>query len=309
MKWSWINPTILPLLLFLSSCLINEDPTPTNSDLVVTRGDIIVASLNADAVVSFSADGTFKRNLYQTTIASEAIGGLGWNADTNEILITINGTPDRIDAVSAATGAVRSFYSNTGFYTGTPLGVVQLASGDIIASEGTTIERFSASGVRQVYGSIWPTGTGIHQNVQQMRTLSTGNWLSCSSNQGVRIFPDSTTSLASVATVTAPTGATAAYGCDELSDGTIVVSWSGGSDFITTYSATLTSPTNIVNNVASTLPNPQGLAVGENDQIYVADGTLNRVVELDTSGNVIRQFGMGVLNAPRAIMVVPAFSP
>lgn len=309
MRYLFQSLSILILLFSLSSCLVDDKVKATYSDLYLTRGDIIVVSLNADSVVAFSSDGTFKKNIYQTTIATEAIGGLGWNADTNEILITNNGTPDRIDAVSVINGSVRTFYSNTGFYTGTPLGIMQLPSGEIISSEGTTIERFTPSGVRQVYGTIWPTSTGIHQNSQQMRALSTGNWLSCSSTQGVRIFPDSTTSLTSVATVSAPTGATAAYGCDELSDGTIVVSWSGGSDFITTYSATLTSPTNIVNNVASTLSNPQGLAVGENDEIYVADGTLNVVVQLDKSGNVIKTFGQGVLNAPRAIMVVPTFSP
>jgi hypothetical protein len=113
-----------------------------------------------------------------------------------------------------------------------------------------------------------------------------------------------------MSTATGPAGATASYGCHELSNGTIIVSWNGAAaDYIYTYSATLTGATAIVNNIQSTLSDPRGIAIGENDEIYVADATLNKIVELDSTGTIVRQFGNGIVNAPRHLLVVPAFSP
>jgi hypothetical protein len=53
---------------------------------------------------------------------------------------------------------------------------------------------------------------------------------------------------------------------------------------------------------------PRGIAIGENDEIYVAEGTRNVIVELDTLGNVIREFGNAYLQSPRALIVIPAFN-
>lgn len=296
-------------LLTLTSCLIDQDPKATNSSLLVARGDIAVVSVNTDSVIIFDSNGNLKRVLYQVPTAADTIAGIAWNSTTNEILITIDGTPDRIEAISILTGLSRSFYNNVAFFTGTPLSIAQLpVSGDIIASEGATIERFSTSGIRETYGAIWPTN--VQANSQQISPLSTGNFIQCSSSAGVRITPDSTTSLAAVATVTGPVGATASYGCNELSDGTIVVSWAGAAaDYIYTYSPTLTGPTAIINNMQSLLSDPRQIAVGENDEIYVADAARNLVVQLDASGNVIRQFGNSVLSSPRYLLVIPAITP
>lgn len=297
----------LSLLLTLTSCLIDEDPKPTNSSLLVERGDVVVTSFNTDSLVVFDSEGNLKRVLYQYP-AVDAIGELAWNEADNEILVTVNGSPDRIDAISVVTGAVRTFYNNTSFFTGTPQGIAYLkTSGDIIASEGTTIERFSNGGIRETFGAIWPTN--VHANAAKLVGLENGNWLSCSTSQGARIYPDNfNTALTAVATVTGPAGATSAQGCNELSDGRIVVAWAGTSDYIYLYSSTLTSPTILVNNVQSLLSNPYGVGVNEQDEIFVADATRNLVVKLDSSGNVIREFGNSILNSPRQVLVIPAFN-
>lgn len=302
--------TIFSLLVLLSttSCLIKEDPKATHSELLVTRGDIVVTSFTSDSLVVFSEDGVFKKVLYQLpNTVGDAIAGIAWLPDTNEILLSIDGTPDRIDAFSVLTGTVRNFYNNTTYLTGTPLGIGQLTtSGDVIVSEGATLERFSVNGTRETWTTFWPSS--VHANVQQITALPDGNWLSCSSTAGLRVFPDSTATFTFVSTATSAIPATtAAYGCVALSDGTIVVAWNGTTDSIQTYTSTLTTPTTIISN-AAVFSDPRGIAIGERDEIYVVDATRNMVVELDTDGNVIQQFGNSYLQSPRSLIVIPDFN-
>ncbi len=301
-------PGALIFLIFSASCLVS-DPKATSTQLSIGRGDVVVSSLTNDSIAVFDADGTFKKILYQIPTAADAIGAIAWLEDTSEILVAVDGTPDRIEAISAVTGATRTFYNNVTFFTGTLTSLVQLkTSTDVIATEGATIERFSARGIRESYGAIWPTSA--HANSQHLVGLSTGNWLSCSSTAGLRISPDSVTALAAVATATGPAGATASFGCGELSNGKIVVGWNGAAaDHVYVYSATLTGGTSILSTAPAILGDPRGIAVGENDEIYVVDGTRNVVVELDASGNHVREFGSSVLQAPRHVLVVPSFRP
>ena len=303
-----LNLPYLLLLLTSTSCLVKQEPQATYSELLVTRGDIVAASFTSDSLVVFNSDGVFQRILYQLpNTVGDSITGLTWLPETNEILMAIDGTPDRVDALSVATGLVRTFYNNTTYLTGTPLLIAQLkTSADILVSEGPTIERFSANGIRETWTTIWPTS--VHLNSQQLVGLSSGKWLSCSSTAGLRVTPDSTTVLTATATATSLIAATtASYGCAELSDGTIVVGWNGTTDTIQTYTATLTGATTLISN-AAVFGDPRGIAVGENDEIYIADAARNMIVELDTLGNVVREFGNSYLQSPRAIMVVPAFN-
>ncbi len=166
-------------------------------------------------------------------------------------------------------------------------------------SEGPTIERFSVNGIRETWTTIWPTS--VHLNTQQLVGLSNGKWLSCSSTAGLRVTPDSTTSLTATATVTSLIAATTA------TYGWIVVGWNGTTDTIQTYTSTLTGATTLISNTA-VFGDPRGIAIGENDEIYVAEGTRNVIVELDTLGNVIREFGNAYLQSPRALIVIPAFN-
>jgi hypothetical protein len=301
------------LLLFclfsLSACLIDKDPLETRSQtMLVEPGDIVVVSFLTDTLLVYGRNGTLKRSLYQLEVAADTINGIAWSSSTNEILLSIDGTPDRIEAFSVVTGRVRNFYNNILYFAGAPGAIAQLRdSRDIIASEGATIERFSATGIREVHTGVWPSN--IIANTTQISSLSSGNWLACSTAAGVAIIPDSTTSLSAIATVTGPAGATVAQGCAELSNGNIVVSWAGASDFIYTYDSSLGNGTAIVDNVQSTFQDPRGIAIGENDEIYVADAARNRIVQLDATGEVIREFGGGVLNQPRHILVVPQFRP
>jgi hypothetical protein len=309
------NILYLALLTILTSCLIRPEPKATFSDLLVSRGDIVVSSANStfsDSLVVFSPNGTFKRVLYELpNPSSESIGGLSWLPSTNEILINIEGgssSGDRIEAFNVINGTVRTFYNNTSNYSGTGITAIAVLenTGDVIANEGSVIERFSSRGIRETWTTIWPTS--VIANTQQLVPLKNGNWLACSSSAGLRISPDSTTDLTAVATATSAIVATTqSYGCGQLSDGTIVVAWNGTSDAIQTYTSTLTSPTTLISN-SSVLSNPRGIAIGENDEIYVSDNTRNMVIELDIDGNVTREFGSSYIVAPSSLLVIPSFN-
>lgn len=270
----------------------------------------MVASFTSDSLVAFNPDGTFKKILYQLpNTVGDAIAGLAWLPETNEILMSIDGTPDRVDAFSIHTGVVRNFYNNTTYLTGTPLGIAQLKNtSDVIVSEGATIERFSYKGFRETWTTIWPTN--VHANAQQIVGLENGNWLSCSSSAtpAIRISPDSTTALAAVYTAASGiAGTTASYGCGELSDGRIVIGFNGTTDTLRIYNSNLSSYTLLISNVA-VFGDPRGIAIGEDDEIYVADATRNMIVQLDTDGNVVREFGNSYLQSPRTLLVIPDFN-
>ncbi len=256
---------LIALSLLLTACIEAEKAQPTFSSLLVERGDVVVVSFNTDALVVFDSAGNFKRILYQLPLAADTINGVAWLADTNEILISVDGTPDRIDAISVVSGQARTFYANLAFLTGTLLDLTQLKnSGDIIISEGATLERFSPNGIREVWGAVWPSG--VHANSNQLKGLANGRWLSCTTAQGVRIYPDSTSVFAATSSVTGPAGALASFGCNELSDGSILVGWSGAAvDYLYLYTSTLTSPVALIDNVQSTLTDPRGIAVNESD--------------------------------------------
>ncbi len=304
---------LLPFLLLsaLSGCVVKEDPISTHSELLVTRGDLVVLSYTSDSLVVFNQKGVFKKVLYQlSNTVGDNIASLEWLPDTNEILMAIDGTPDRVDAISVITGNVRTFYNNTTYLNGTIQGMARLPhSRDIIVSEGNTIERFSANGTRETWTTIWPAVASVQPNSQQIVGLSTGNWLACSSTaaSGVKILPDSTTSLAPIASVVSAIPSTQlSYGCGELSDGRIVVGWNGTGDAIQAYSATLSGVTTIFPNNPAVLSDPRGMAIGENDQIYVADAARNMVVEIDSAtGDRVREFGNIFLQSPRHILIIP----
>lgn len=282
----------------------------TYSELEVTRGDLVVTSFTSDSLVVFDGKGKFKKILLQlSNPVGDAISAIHWLPETNEILMAIDGTPDRIEAYSVETGRIRNFYNNITYFTGTPLGITQLQnSRDILVSEGATIERFSISGTRETWGAFWPSS--VHASAQQLVGLSNGSWLSCSSTAGLRIFPDSTASFTASATATGAIAATtASFGCGELSNGTIIVGWNGTSDAIQSYSSTLTGVATVFPNNPSVLADPRGIAIGENNEIYVTDATRNVVVEIDhATGERIREFGNAYLQSPRSIIVIPDFN-
>lgn len=298
---------ILPLLLILTSCL-PEESKPTSSSLFVAAGDILVSSSVLDSVIQFDQGGTYKRVLWRTTLATETIAGIGWMHSSNEVLITIDGTPDRVVAVSVSDGTERVLINNTNI-AGTMRTATQLMdSRDIIISETTSMERTTESGIRETHAGVWPST--ITTNVQHLIALEGGGFATASSTTGIRVFPDSVAVFAASATAAAPAGTTASHGIAELSNGQFLVSWEGAAtDYLSVYNADLSLDRHVVGNNQGLLGVPRGVAVKKNGNFLVADNTFDYVLEVTPAGSEVQRIGLGFLDAPFHVFVVPDFSP
>lgn len=150
---------------------------------------------------------------------------------TNEILVAVEGTPDRVEAVSLRDASKRVLYANAQL-TGTIRNVTQLFdSRSLLVSETNSLERFNEVGLREAYGTapvIWPSAV-MGTTLQDVKALSDGGWVGASSTNtiGVRKFPDSIAVFAASATALPPAGTTSAHGVAELANGQILVSWEG----------------------------------------------------------------------------------
>ncbi len=306
---NWIS---LTLLLMVSSCLpLPEESKPTSSSLFTAPGDIIVSSINNDAVYVFDSEGTYKRILWSTTRVADVINALGWMHSTNEILISVEGAAvDRVIAVSVIDGRARELINDANF-VGTARGVAQLySSRDIIASEGATMERYNENGIRESHGTIWPSNVATLANTHSIRALQDGTWIAATNASGLRLFPDQVTTFASSANAAPPTGTTITYGVDQTSTGQFIASWEGGSeDYLSLYNSDLSFNRHIIGNDQGLLTAPRGVAVKKNGNFLVADQTRQYIIEVTPAGSVVKLIGQGFLNSPYALIVVPDFSP
>jgi hypothetical protein len=298
---------IIPLLLLLTSCL-PEESKPTSSSLHVAAGDILVSSSVLDSVIQFDANGVYKRVLWRTMLATETVSGVGWMHSTNEILITVDGTPDRVVAVSVTDGSERTLINNVNITGALLRTATQLNdSRDIIITETASIERATESGVRETFVGVWPST--VTTNVQDLAPLEGGGFVTASSSTGVRVYPDSVAVFAASATVAAPVGTTGSFGVTEMPNGQFLISWEGAAtDYLSIYNADLTLDTHVVNN-QGLLGAPRGVAVKKNGNLLVADNTFDYVLEVTPAGTEVQRIGLGFLDAPYNVLVVPDFSP
>ncbi len=304
-----MNRLFLTLLLLASSCLpLPEESNATFSSLFTAPGDIIVSSVNNDAVYVFDTQGTYKRVLWSTTRTSDFISALGWMHTTNEVLITIDGTLDRVVAVSVIDGRARDVIIDAN-YGGTNRGVAQLyGSRDLIACEGASIERFNENSIRETHGAVWPSTATL--NIFSIRALENGNWIIASNANGLRLYPDQITAFTPIASAAAPAGTTITYGVDQTENGQFIASWEGAaSDFLSLYNSDLTFNRHIIGNDQGLLINPRGVGVKKDGNFVVADQTRQYIIEVTPAGSVIKLIGQGFLNTPYALLVIPDFTP
>lgn len=298
---------LLPILLILSSCLESES-IPTTSNLYVAAGDILVSSSVTDTVHQFDKKGNYKRILYRTPLATETVGGLGWMHSTNEILVAMEGTPDRVLAISVVDGSNRVAFQDAQL-GGTIRSVTQLYdSRSILVSEQTAIERFNELGLRETHAAPWPST--VIANVQDIKALQDGRWIATSTSQAVRLYEDSVTAFTAVATAAIPAGTTAAHGVSELNNGKFLVSWEGAAtDYLSIYNTDLTLDRHLFGNNQAILTAPRGVAQAANGNYLVADETRDYLLEINSDGQVVKIIGQGILDGAYSVLVVPEFSP
>ncbi|WP_413289098.1 hypothetical protein [Bdellovibrio sp. HCB337] len=275
---------------------------------MIQSGDIIVSNSGADSVLLFDSTGVFKDVIFEiSTVNGEAITGISENTLTGEILIAVDGTPDRVMAVKKSDLTSREFIRDATNFTGTIRGIAYLTSGDTLAVETSNLEKFDSMGYRVTTGS-WPkalqtTGSGVD-------ALTGGGFIHCSTGSDViRTYDATGTQVATLASGIAAT--TDAADCKTAPDGDVVVAWSGTTDTVRKYSSSLAATTWSYSSL-TILSTPSGIAVRANGNVLAMDSVLNHVVEIafdgtNAVGTIMRGDAVDIddmLGTPQFIWVV-----
>lgn len=305
---SFYIKTGLLLSLFCTFLMSCQKKASDEDRSLIKSGDIIISNQGTDSVLLFDSSGKYKDVVYDLPTANgEAITGISENTLTGEILIAVDGTPDRVIAVKKSDLSSREFIRDANL-TGTIRGIAFLTSGDTLVTETSNIEKFDLIGYRVTTGS-WPkalqtTGSGID-------AISGGGFIHCSTGSDVvRTYDATGTQVATVSSGIA--GTTDAADCKaDSADDSVIAAWSGTTDTIRKYSANLGTTTWSYSSL-SVLSTPSGIAVRANGNVLALDSALNHVVEItfdgtNALGTVIRGADVDIddmLSTPQFIWVV-----
>ncbi len=287
----------------LASC--NPEAVPTESDsssLALGPGDIVVANTGADSVVVLDSTGAYKSVLKQLDASVDSPYGLAWSPDTSEVLIAINGSPDRIIAISALTGVEREI--DTSGLNGNIRKISVLPNGDFAVIESNVVERFTINGSRIT--EDWPL-SGLQSGLEGIDVNSSGNIILCSRTSDEVGVYDEEGGVVSAAIASGIAGTTDCYGANELGNGNIAVVWVGTSDTVSIYSSDLTSTVATFSDTGK-ISNPRAIATSlDGTQFYVIDATFNNIHLFDNDGSYVEEISPGVLSIPNDIIVIPEF--
>lgn len=299
--------------IFLIACVSAENPDDTSSLIdagsgttFMSPGDLVVTNYSSDSAMLLDSDGNYKELIYNVVNNQEQVVGVNWNAQTNEVYLSINGFPDRIMAISALDGSQRVVIQNSQL-NGNTFGLMINNDNSLLAIESHQVEKFDPNGNRVNNGNF-PTGT-LFNNLSQINPTLNGGFVVCGyGGDQVATYDSSGGQLNS--TVSGIGGTTNGYGCAALSSGEIVASWDGTSDSVVVYNSTLSSAQATFSDT-SIMPAPRGVAVKANGNILVTDASYHYLVELEydsSSGALtyLRNLGGGLLNYPWQVIEIPS---
>ncbi len=232
--------------------------------------------------------------------------------DGENVLVTVDGTPDRVDKINLRTGEVLTGYiMDSTNLTGAIKGISRLSGGDIVVSDNSTgahLERFSvgsSSFVRYTVG--WPAT--LLNTTQRIFPLQGDSFLACAGGTSdvVRMYSNVAAQLAS-ASATAPAPSLGAAhdvtGCVADSAGRIAVTFNGATDTVRLFSSNLSTTVWSFSDAAR-LPNPVSLGVRSNGNFLAVDAS-NQVLEISgTDGTLVTSFTPQLAATVSQILVMP----
>lgn len=283
------NYTIVTCSICLTlnlACQPNEKETVATTEVLnttmIASGDIIITNQASDSALLFNSAGVFKEVLFELpTVDGEALTGISENTLTGEILIAVDGTPDRVIAINKTDLTTREYIKNIANFSGNIRGVAYLTSGETLAVETSNVEKFDTMGYRVTLGG-WPKA--LQTTATGLDAMPNAGFVLCSTGtDAVRTYDADGTQLATATSGIAST--TDAANCRSTPDGGVVVSWSGTTDTIKKYSSDLNTTIWSYSNT-SVLANPTGVAARANGNILVLDSVLNHVVEIRFDGSI-----------------------
>ena len=289
-----------------------SNPTGTSGGTASYSGYIIVANSGTRQVVMYDSSFTESTarvlKLYPTGNTPASLA----KYDAENILVAVEGAPDRVDLINLTTGAVTTgFILDSTNLTGTMKGIARLSGGDVVVSDATTLahmERFavSASGaVRYTVG--WPAT--LLNTIQMAYPLASNTFLACAAGTSdvVRIYNNVGTQLYS-ASATAPVPSLGAahdvVGCVADASASVIVAYNGATDTIRKYNSTLAATTWSYSDLAL-LPAPLSVGVRPNGNVLAVD-TSNLIVELDGStGAWVATYTPNLISTVTQLLVMP----
>lgn len=294
---------LIPMLVLISSCNPEAVPTVSDSTAIVSAGDILVTNIGSRSVVALNSDGTYKSVILQLDATVDIPYGVGWSSANNEVLVAINGSPDRIIAISAETGVQRQI--DTSGLNGNIRQIASLSGGDIIVVETNNLERYTTTGEHITTGG-WPL-SGLQSTIEGLRVTSSGDILMCSRGSDVVGVYDTSGNVVAGTKASGIGSTTDCYGTAELGNGDIAVSWVGTTDTIAVYSSDLTSTVATFSDTGK-IRNPRAIAASlDGTQFYVLDATYNNIHLFNNDGSYVSKLSPGVLSTPNDILIVPKF--
>lgn len=275
---------------------------------LIQSGDILISNGGTDSVLLFDSTGTFKDVIFDiTAVNGEAIYAISENTITDEILVAVDGTPDRIMAIKKSDLSTREFIRDTNL-TGNIRGMTYLTSGDTLVVETSNVEKFDSMGYRVTTGS-WPKA--LQTTATGLGALAGGGFIHCSTGSDVvRTYDASGVQVATAASGIAAT--TDVTDCKVAPDGSIVVAFAGTTDTIRNYSSDLAT-INWDYSSLSVLSSPTGVAVKSDGAVLALDSVLNHLIEIKFDGTTAVGAVVGghsadinnMMSSPQAIWVVP----
>lgn len=301
-KYMLFTISLLFGLLSLTGCNPPADSFATLNQSQGYSGYIIVANSLTRSVSLLDSEGAPVRGLLTLDRTStEWPAGIALSSDNQSVLIAIEGT-DRVAQVNLDGSNLNGSYILNANLTGTLRGIAVLASGYVLISEGAAIEQFISPTLRNTVG--WPIapmtgGTAIRP------IASTGGFLYCSfTTDAVRTYTSAGVQVDTQVSGVAAT--TDAMGCAVSSAGRVGVSWSGTTDTIKMYpNLTLTNTGAVSYSNLTLMPAPHGIDFLPNGNMLVADLTTNLLVEISTTGTLVRTIASPAVAGPVDLLVVP----
>jgi hypothetical protein len=306
------------LTILLSQACMLEDGTPiatTSTEYdIIQSGDIVVTNTLNDSIMLFSSTGAFKRVLYDVPFAqggAVTVNGIAWNPVTREVFVAYDhttATEDKILAISAATGAVRTAIQTVALQ-GTLSALAITSAGVVLIYESTTsIEKFSPDGnggytrIGNPFINPTPFTPG-----NQFSINSNGDLLVCGSaaTPFMRTYSTSGTAGALVLSSNVAAVTAVATGCLQLRDGTFAVVQSA--NVVKNLAAVNSAAATWTLTDATNFTTATKVAQKSNGNLLVTDNSAakNYIVEISSAGSFIQYWGDDYLQQPNGILVIP----
>lgn len=301
-------------ILVISSCapppgvFVTAPATPA----VSYSGYILVANTALRSVVMYDSNFTeATARVLKQYPASNLPASLAYY-DSENVLVAVDGTPDRVDKINLTTGEVATgFILDSTNLTGVIKGIARLSGGDVLVSDavsGAHMERFSVSGSAFVRYSVgWPAT--LLNTTQMIFPLGSNAFVACAAGTSdvVRTYSNVGAQTASASATSPVPSLGAAHdvtGCVANGSGQIAVAFSGATDTVRLYNSALSATVWSFSNLA-VLPAPVSLGVRPGGNFLAVDAN-NGVVEIDgASGAFVRTFSPQLISTAAQILVIP----